>query len=48
MRRWSDEKGKLYTDYLITTFTDLLPNEIAKLYDGRAGLEAGIKGAKGD
>jgi hypothetical protein len=46
VRRWSDEKGKLYTDYLITTFTDLSADEIAKLYDARAGLEAGIKGDK--
>lgn len=46
VRRWSDEKGKLYTDYLITTFADLCTDEIAKLYDGRAGLEAGIKGDK--
>jgi hypothetical protein len=39
-------KGKLYTDYLISTLTDLRADEIAKLYDGRAGLEAGIKGDK--
>ncbi len=46
VRRWSDAKGKLYTDYLTTTLTDLSEEEIAKLYDGRAGLESGIKGDK--
>jgi hypothetical protein len=46
VRRWSDAKGKLYTDYLLSTFADLSADEIATLYDGRAGLEAGIKGDK--
>jgi len=46
VRRWSDAKGKLYTDYLITTLADLSADEIAKLYDGRAGMEADIKGDK--
>jgi hypothetical protein len=46
VRRWSDEKGKFYTDYLVSTFADLCADEIAKLYDSRAGLEAGIKGDK--
>ncbi len=46
VRRWSDAKGKLYTDYLISTLTDLSADEIAKLYDGRAGMESDIKGDK--
>jgi Transposase DDE domain group 1 len=46
LRRWSDAKGKLYTDYLITTLADLSAEEIAKLYDKRAGMESGIKGDK--
>jgi Transposase DDE domain group 1 len=45
-RRWSDAKGKLYTDYLISTLCDLSAEQIAKLYDERAGMEAGIKGDK--
>ena len=46
LRRWSDEKGKLYTDYLLTTFTHLDAAGIATLYDGRAGMESDIKGDK--
>lgn len=46
LRRWKDAKGKLYTDYLITTLTDLSAHEIAKLYDGRGGMEVDIKGDK--
>ncbi|MBA2533644.1 MAG: transposase, partial [Rubrobacter sp.] len=46
VRRWSDAKDKPYTDYLISTLTDLSNEEMAKLYDGRAGLESGIKGDK--
>lgn len=45
-RRWYDRKGKPHTDYLITTLTDLTSEEIAKLYDERAGMEADIKGDK--
>jgi len=30
LRRWSDAKGKLYTDYLISTLTDLTAEQIAK------------------
>jgi hypothetical protein len=49
LRRWSDAKGKLYTDYLISTLTDLSAEQIAKLYDQRAGMEAGMEaGIKGD
>ena len=46
LRRWSDRKGKLYTDYLVSTFTGLSAWQIATLYDGRAGMEADIKGDK--
>ena len=48
MRGWSDEKGKLYTDYLISTLANLSTDEIAKLYDGRAGgrHEGGQEGAR--
>jgi hypothetical protein len=46
LRRWSDAKGKLYTDYLISTLTDLRADQIAKLYDGRGGMEVDIKGDK--
>jgi hypothetical protein len=41
-----DQKGKLYTDYLITTLTDLSAFEMATLYDGRGGMESDIKGDK--
>ena len=46
VRRWKDAKGKLYTDYLLSTLTDLSADEIAKLYDGRGGMEVDIKGDK--
>jgi hypothetical protein len=46
VRRWSDKKGKVHTDYLLTTFTHLDARGIATLYDGRAGMEADIKGDK--
>src|SRR5215203_2218749 len=46
LRRWKDAKGKLYTDYLLSTLTDLTADQIAKLYDERAGMESGIKGDK--
>jgi hypothetical protein len=46
LRRWFDVKGKLYTDYLLTTLTDLSASEMAKLYDGRGGMEVDIKGDK--
>jgi hypothetical protein len=46
VRRWFDGKGKLHQDYLITTLIGLRPDEIAKLYDGRGGMEADIKGDK--
>jgi Transposase DDE domain group 1 len=46
LRRWSDAKGKVYTDYLATTLTDLSASEIAKLYDSRGAMESDIKGDK--
>ena len=46
LRRWKDAKGKVYTDYLLTTLTDLSAEEIAKLYDARGGMESDIKGDK--
>ncbi len=46
LRRWRDQKGKLYTDYIVSTFTHLDAGGIATLYDGRAGMEADIKGDK--
>lgn len=46
LRRWSDRKGKVYTDYLVTTLTDLSASEMAKLYDSRGGMESEIKGDK--
>jgi Transposase DDE domain group 1 len=46
VRRWSDAKGKLYTDHLLSTLTDLTADQIAKLYDGRGGMEVDIKGDK--
>ena len=45
-RRWRDENGKLYQDLLITTLMDLSPEEIAKLYDQRGGMEVDIRGDK--
>jgi hypothetical protein len=44
VRRWSDRKGKVHTDYILSTFTHLDARGIATLYDGRAGIEADIKG----
>ena len=46
LRRWQDRKGKSYTDYVVSTFTGLSAWQIATLYDGRAGIEADIKGDK--
>jgi len=45
-RRWQDKKGKWHQDLLITTLVDLNLNEVAKLYDGRDGMEVQIKGDK--
>ncbi len=45
-RRWRDEKGKLHQDLLITTLVGLSREEVAKLYDGRGGMEVDIKGDK--
>jgi hypothetical protein len=46
LRRWFDGKGKPHKDYLLTTLTELSASEIAKLYDGRGGMEVDIKGDK--
>jgi Transposase DDE domain group 1 len=46
LRRWRDRKGKLYTDYIVSTFTHLKAAGIATLYDGRAGMESDMKGDK--
>lgn len=48
VRRWSDAnaKGKPYTDYLLTTLTDLSASEIAALYDSRGAMEVDIRGDK--
>jgi hypothetical protein len=46
LRRWLDQKGKAHTDYLLSTLTHLDAAGIATLYDGRAGMEADIKGDK--
>lgn len=46
VRRWLDEKGKMHQDYLVSTLSELAPARIATLYDGRAGMEADIKGDK--
>jgi hypothetical protein len=46
LRRWFDAKGRSHTDYLVTTLVGLNAEEIAKLYDGRGGMEADIKGDK--
>lgn len=46
VRRWTDEKGKVHRDLLITTRIELSEEEIAKLYDGRGGMEVDIKGDK--
>lgn len=45
-RRWTDKKGKLHRDLLITTRTELESEEVARLYDGRGGMEVDIKGDK--
>ncbi len=46
VRRWLDGKGRLHKDYLISTLVELGADEIAKLYDGRGGMEVDIKGDK--
>ena len=46
VRRWFDEKGALHKDHLVTTRVELSPDEVAKLYDGRGGMEVDIKGDK--
>jgi hypothetical protein len=46
LRRWFDEKGKPHTDYLVCSLHELGPAQIAKLYDGRGGMESDIKGDK--
>ena len=46
VRRWFDGKGKLHKDYLVSTLFELSASQIAKLYDGRGGMEVEIKGDK--
>lgn len=46
VRRWFDQKGRPHTDHLVSTLVELSPWRVAKLYDGRAGTEADIKGDK--
>jgi hypothetical protein len=46
VRHWLDTIGKPHQDYLVSTLVELRAWEIAKLYDGRAGMEADIKGEK--
>ena len=46
VRRWFDQKGKMYQDYLVSTLFELTAEQIAKLYDGRGGMEAEIKADK--
>jgi hypothetical protein len=46
VRRWTDQKGKLHQDLLVSTLVDLGEEEIAKLYDGRGAMEVDIKGDK--
>ena len=46
MRRWVDEKGKPYRDYLVCSLFWLGSSQIAKLYDARGGMETDIKGDK--
>jgi hypothetical protein len=46
VRRWFDRKGRLHKDYLVTTLAKLGAEEIAKLYDGRGGMEVDIRGDK--
>jgi hypothetical protein len=42
LRRWFDQKGKMYQDYLVTTLFSLGSFEMATLYDGRGGIESDI------
>jgi hypothetical protein len=46
VRRWFDGKGKVHKDYLVSTLVGLSADEVAKLYDGRGGMEVDIKGDK--
>jgi hypothetical protein len=46
VRRWFDEKGKMHQDYLVSSLFSLGACQIAKLYDGRGGMESDIKGDK--
>lgn len=46
VRRWFDRRERLHKDYLVSTLTELSADEIAKLYDGRGGMEVDIKGDK--
>lgn len=46
VRRWLDGKGKVHKDYLVSTRFELSAPQIAKLYDGRGGMEVDIKGDK--
>jgi Transposase DDE domain group 1 len=46
VRRWFDRRERLHKDYLVTTLTELSADEIARLYDGRGGMEVDIKGDK--
>lgn len=46
MRRWVDEKGKPYQDYLVCTLFWLGASQIATLYDARGAMEVDIKGDK--
>lgn len=45
-RRWTDGRGRLHTDCLATTLLELGADGVARLYDGRGGMEADIKGGK--
>lgn len=46
VRRWFDEKGKMHQDYLVSSLFSLGACQMAKLYDGRGGMESDIKGDK--
>jgi Transposase DDE domain group 1 len=46
VRRWVDEKGKPYQDYLVCSLFWLGSSQIATLYDARGGMEVDIKGDK--
>src|SRR5919106_4166112 len=46
VRRWVDEKGKPYQDYLVCSLFWLGSSQIATLYDARGGMETDIKGDK--